>query len=351
MPRPLSLSIHDWIVPWRERPWPPDWEAEFGRRAPLALEIGFGNGEFLAREAARRPERNHLGIELSWTSATHLLRRLDPDATPHVRALLVDAEVALEHLFAPASLCALFLHHPCPWPKERHHRRRIVRPETLARMADRLEPGAPLTIVTDHHDYAAWIAEVLEGQVDLVPQHGTTEEAVLPGHEPTKYQRKAMAQGVDIHYFRWVRPPEPGRAAVRPSPPPAPDAMPSLTLQGHLAGDDLFAGFEPGVHTEDHDGVPVVVKLVGAYRRTDEGPWLVRVLTQEGPLRQEFALEVAPRDAGRLLIKLSSLGSPHPTAAVKRAVWHAAAWLRAAHPQLEIQSHNLGAPATAEVSR
>jgi tRNA (guanine-N7-)-methyltransferase len=341
MPRPLPLSIADWLIPWRERTWPLPLHEEFGRETPLALEIGFGNGEFLEREARGHPERDHVGIELSWTSATHLFRRLDKGGPTNVRVLLADAEVALRHVFAPASLVEVFVNHPCPWPKDRHAARRLVRPEVLRLLATRMAAGAPLLVVTDHAEYAVQIAEVLEGQEDFAPQHGATEVAEIPGREPTKYQRKAMAEGIPIHYFPWVR-----VAGGEPAAEASEEVeMPSLTLNGSVPPETLFAGFEPDVETTSPDGVPTVVKLVSAYQRVDREGWLVEALVKEDRLQQDFAIEVVPRGEERLLVKVSHLGHAHPTFGVKRAVWRVGRWLWLKHPELGLEHHNLGAAA------
>ena len=77
MPRPLSRSLEDHVLDWRASSWPVAWPTVFGREAPLALEIGFGNGQFLVEQAAEHPERDHVGIELSWSGATRLFKRID----------------------------------------------------------------------------------------------------------------------------------------------------------------------------------------------------------------------------------------------------------------------------------
>ena len=352
MPRVLSSSIADWIVPWRERPWPLDWAAEFGREAPLALEIGFGNGEFLEREAKRHPERNHVGIELSWTSVTYLLRRLDKGGAPHARVVLASAEVALTHLFAPGSLCEVFVNHPCPWPKERHQGRRLIRHETLPLLADRMELGAPLTIVTDHAAYATWIAETLERQSALRPARGSTEVAELPGRETTKYERKALAAGVSIHYFPWRKEAEPGAVGRDRSEPLSATEMPSLILERAPSSGaapapelaQLLRGFETQLLRDQVRGVQIIVKLIAAFRREGAPSWLVHALVKEDHLQQELALEVVPHASpGNVLVKLSPLGHAHPTAGVKSAVWQLGAWITARHPQLRVAHHNLGA--------
>lgn len=341
--RPLSLSIQEHVLDWRPLPWPVRWPEVFGREAPLVLEIGFGNGQFLVEQALEHPERDHVGIELSWSAATRLLRRLEQAGTGNVRVLLVDAEAALVNLFAPESLAEVFVNHPCPWPKARHEERRLLSPAGLALVADRMRTGARLTIVTDHAEYAAWLREILLAQEPLRSCHATAEVSAIPGRRPTKYERKAMAQGVPIHYFQWEK-----RAPARAPAPPSetPDAMPSLILRGPHDARRLFAGFEPQVFQEEHDGVPVVVRLGAVYRRVDEDAWLVETLLLEDRLRQEFGILVVGRGPEELLVKLSSLGRPHPTHGVKRAVWCVGRWLSSRHPHLVLAHENLGAAAT-----
>src|SRR5436190_10177574 len=117
MPRPLSISLQENVLDWQRRAWPIAWDEVFGRSAPLALEIGFGNGAFLVERAEETPARDFIGIELSWTAATHLFRRLARAELTNVRTLLGDAEALVQHAFAPGSLSEVFINHPCPWPK------------------------------------------------------------------------------------------------------------------------------------------------------------------------------------------------------------------------------------------
>lgn len=339
MARPLSVSLQDHVLEWAQLPWPADWSACFGRRAPLALEIGFGNGDFLVREALAHPERDHLGIELSWTAATHLFRRLGQAGCTNVRVLLGDAEALVEQLFAPATLDEVFVNHPCPWPKARHHERRLLRRDFLATLAARMRPGAPLTIVTDHAEYAAWLHDELAAEASLASRHATVEVAAIAGRAPTKYQLKAMAQGIPIHFFEWQK--RPDAPATVPSPSAPSPAMPTLTLTGARPGLDLFADFRPQRFREQERGIEVIVRLQAVYRRPDRPVWLVETFVQEDRLRQMFALDVVLRDE-QVLIKPSVMGQPYPTHGVKRAVWCAAMWLRARHPGLAVTHESLG---------
>ena len=181
--------------------------------------------------SARRPGRDHVGIELSWTAATHLFRRLQAAELTNVRALLGDAEELVRHNFVAGQLDEVFVNHPCPWPKSRHVVRRLLARSFLALLAERMRPGAKLTVVTDHADYARWLGGELAAQSALVSCHATAEVASLPERTPTKYQLKAMAQGIPIHYFEWRKadgandaPATPERAAEI--------SMPTLILAG-----------------------------------------------------------------------------------------------------------------------
>lgn len=347
MPRPLSLDLQRHVVDWRGLPWPLDWPALFGRRAPLDLEIGFGNGDFLVDQAVAHPERDHVGIELSWTAATRLFGRLHRAGVDNVRVLLADVEVALLHLFEPGSLARVQANHPCPWPKARHEERRLFAPDFLALVASRMELGAPLTIVTDHAEYAEWLGERLCAQTALASRHATTEVSELPGHRPTKYQLKAMAEGVAIHYFEWEKRAEPDRA-------PAPahrdsgrggedtESMPTVTLRGPYERGSLLKDALPRTGRETRDGVEVACKLAAVYRREDPPMWLVEALVSEGRLRQEFGILVLERGPEELLVKLSGLGRPHPTYGVKRAVAELGRLLVETNADLAVARENVG---------
>jgi len=340
--RPLSSVLHDYLLEWRAEAWPIRWAEVFGREAPLVLEIGFGNGQFLVEQALAHPERDHVGIELSWAAATRLLKRIDKHALTNVRMMLIDAEAALTHHFAPESLVEVFVNHPCPWPKDRHAGRRVLQPAMLTLLTDRMQTHAPLTVVTDHAEYAAWVSEILQAQEALVSLHEGAETLAIPGRNPTKYERKALARGIPIHYFEWRKDSPLAAQAPTESHP----EMMSLTLRGPHEASSLLAGFEPQVFHERHDGIEVIVRFGAWYRRADEAGWLVEVLLMEDQLRQDFGLAIVPRGENDLLVKLSGLGLPHPTFGVKRAVWILGRWLTQRHPELELVHENLGAAAS-----
>ena len=121
----------------------------FGREAPVILEIGFGNGESLASSAAAHPETNYLGIEVHRPGAGSLLRRLATEELDNVRVMLGDAKDILADRIPVASLSAVQLFFPDPWPKKRHHKRRLVQPDFAALVTSRLKPGGDWHLATD----------------------------------------------------------------------------------------------------------------------------------------------------------------------------------------------------------
>ncbi|MEX1024461.1 MAG: tRNA (guanosine(46)-N7)-methyltransferase TrmB [Planctomycetota bacterium] len=346
--RSLARRIDRFLVPWRRCAWPLDWHDVFGRTAPLALEIGFGNGEFLAQEAREHPERDYVGLEISWESTLRLMHRIVKYELRNVRVALGDAELLTGVLFAPDTLVECTLNHPCPWPKDRHHKRRLIQAPFLSVLAERLRMDAVVTIQTDHADYARWIGEALEAQRDLVSCFETTEVASLGERMSTKYQCKATDAGVPIHYFRWrkARDPQPRPQLPYLTPPASfpttSETMPSVTLTGPFDIEQLFEGFTSRVTRAEHEGQDVHVRLHGAWRHAERPAWLIETLTREGKLDQDFALLVQRDDAGRLLLKDSQFGHPHPTWGVRRALWEAAAYVLERHPELVLHHHNLG---------
>ena len=175
----------------------PDWSVPFGRQAPLDLEIGFGNGEFLAREAAAHPERNFLGVERRWSGTGRALRRLEHAGVENVRLLQMDARVMLRRLIHPRSLGRVFCFFPCPWRKEKDAKHRIHSREFWRLLGSRMEPGGSSTLVTDWQDYADWVERQLVGAGWRV------ERSLVPAHLGTRYERKWAAKGQqEFHRFQ-----------------------------------------------------------------------------------------------------------------------------------------------------
>ncbi|MFP4113703.1 MAG: tRNA (guanosine(46)-N7)-methyltransferase TrmB [Spirochaetota bacterium] len=129
---------------------------------PLVLEIGFGMGAATAELAENFPQTNYLGVEVYKPGVGKLLSRIEERGLENVRIIHDDAILVLEQMVPPSSLDGIHLFFPDPWPKKRHHKRRIVRPALTQTMAQRLRPGGYLYMVTDWAEYAHAALDVLE---------------------------------------------------------------------------------------------------------------------------------------------------------------------------------------------
>ena len=136
--------------------------AAFGRHAPLTLEIGFGNGESLLYQARERPDGNFIGVEVHRPGVGRLLMALDRENIGNVRVYCADAVDVLRHCIGAGSLSTLQIYFPDPWPKKRHHKRRLIQPEFALLAASRLRPGGRWLLATDWLPYAEHMRDVLD---------------------------------------------------------------------------------------------------------------------------------------------------------------------------------------------
>ena len=175
-------------------PAPLDLAAVFGRNAPTILEIGFGMGETTAQIAQAHPEVNYLGIEVHSPGVGSLLKLIATHGLRNVRILQHDAMEVVEHMLAPAALDGVFVFFPDPWPKKRHHKRRLIQPRFVHSLALRLKPGGVLHLATDWHDYALQMLDVLRSE----PLLQDTAEGFVPRpqYRPlTKFEQRGLRLG------------------------------------------------------------------------------------------------------------------------------------------------------------
>lgn len=140
---------------------PIDFAAAFGRTAPLHVEIGFGNGAALAAMAVAHPENDYLGIEVHRPGVGSLLRAVADAGLTNVRVISADAAEVLAQRVADGALAAVYVFFPDPWPKLRHHKRRLIQPEFVALVGRKLKPGGMLHCATDWQNYAEQMLAVL----------------------------------------------------------------------------------------------------------------------------------------------------------------------------------------------
>jgi tRNA (guanine-N7-)-methyltransferase len=176
---------------------PLDFARVFGRSAPVVLEIGFGMGETMAEIAASNPDIDYLGVEVHAPGVGSLLRMIEARGLRNVRIVQHDATDMAEHMVVPSSLAGIHVFFPDPWPKKRHHKRRLLQVDFARLLATRLEPGGYLHVATDWVDYAEWIVEVL-GQTEL--ENTAERYAPRPAYRPlTKFERRGLALGHAVH--------------------------------------------------------------------------------------------------------------------------------------------------------
>jgi tRNA (guanine-N7-)-methyltransferase len=188
---------HDSLLPRYGVPYSParlDLDALFGRSAPHVLEIGFGMGETTAAVAATQPGIDYLGIEVHTPGVGSLLKLIDERALANVRIVQHDAVEVLEHMIAPDALDGVHIFFPDPWPKKRHHKRRLIQPPLVALIASRLKPGGYIHAATDWEEYAQQILEVLSGEPTL--RNAAQTFAPRPAYRPlTKFEQRGLRLG------------------------------------------------------------------------------------------------------------------------------------------------------------
>jgi tRNA (guanine-N7-)-methyltransferase len=169
-------------------------EQVFGRRAPTILEIGFGMGETTAQIAQAHPENNYLAIEVHTPGVGSLLKLIAEGGLTNLRLIQHDAVEVLEHMIAPASLAGAHIFFPDPWPKKRHHKRRLVQPAFVALLASRLAPGAYVHAATDWQEYAEQILAVFAAEPALA--NTAPDFAPRPDYRPlTKFESRGLKLG------------------------------------------------------------------------------------------------------------------------------------------------------------
>jgi len=185
---------------------PIDFPALFGRTAPVVLEIGFGMGLTTAEIAAARPDTDFLGVEVYTPGVGSLLRQLELRGLANVRVIQQDAVEVLRERIAPGSLAGIHVYFPDPWPKKRHHKRRLIQPAFVARLAERLAPGGYLHCATDWSDYAEQMLAVLSAE----PRLANTAGGYAPRPDwrpPTRFEQRGLRLGHGVWDLMFERRP------------------------------------------------------------------------------------------------------------------------------------------------
>ena len=191
----------------KDREAPLDLDALFGRHAPRVLDIGFGDGEAVVTSAANYPDLDYLGVEVHEPGVGHLLLLLEKTGLTNVRVIVRDAADVIREQLRDGSFQAVNLFFPDPWPKKRHHKRRLVQPAFIAGVARVLVRGGLLHVATDWTDYAEHARAVVgvDARFAAVGNDDDLCQNPLAFRPPTKFERRGRRLGhevVDLYYRR-----------------------------------------------------------------------------------------------------------------------------------------------------
>ena len=188
---------HDTLLPRYGIPFVPhvvDLDQAFGRSAPKILEFGFGMGETTAAIAAAHPENDYLGIEVHTPGVGSLLKQIAALELTNLRVIQHDAVEVLTQMIAPATFDGVHIFFPDPWPKKRHHKRRLIQTPFLALLVGRMKPGAYLHVATDWQEYAEQVLSVLAAEPQL--RNTVDDYAPRPDYRPqTKFESRGLKLG------------------------------------------------------------------------------------------------------------------------------------------------------------
>jgi tRNA (guanine-N7-)-methyltransferase len=173
---------------------PLDFEAAFGRKAPVILEIGFGMGDTTAFIAKNAPEQDFIGVEVHTPGVGSLLKLIGEQELGNLRVIQHDAVEVLDHMIPANSLAGVHIYFPDPWHKARHNKRRLIQAPFVKKLVDHLAPGGYLHCATDWEDYAVQMLEVLGAEPGL--QNTAQGYAEKPAYRPlTKFENRGLKLG------------------------------------------------------------------------------------------------------------------------------------------------------------
>jgi tRNA (guanine-N7-)-methyltransferase len=184
----------------------PSWEEVFGNDNPLNLEIGFGVGNFIIEMGIREPNENFIGMDFYHKGIRKAITRLEKYEINNARIVYGDAKEKIPLLFNREELNRVYINFPDPWPKKRHHKRRLIKPAFIKILADKLKCGGEVHIATDYESYAIEILDFFEKECLLSNKNGTGNFLFQKEGVPkTKYEKKFISAGERIYYLEFTK--------------------------------------------------------------------------------------------------------------------------------------------------
>lgn len=321
--------------------WPTKWTDLFGREAPLFMEIGFGNAQFLIDWAQRAPEANLIGIEISLPSIRKAESKVKNQSLDNVQVIHGNARLVLQSSLSCESLDHLYLNFPDPWHKAAHHHRKLINEHFLHLVATRMKPGGLLDIATDDPGYQ----EVITESLARTPYFSSRTDQPFATDDleriRTKYELKALAEGRTCQYYKWVRNTTPAENIF---PHPKELDMPHVVLTQMPSFTELSQKFTPQRY-----GGEIPVRLLRMYKSLNVSQsselqgesLLVETHIAEDPLPQRVGLILQQRPNDEVLLSVTEFGFPRPTEGVHVAVACMAHWITNLDSEIKIKHHNL----------
>ncbi len=299
-----SLKYH--IHPERMEKLPLDWQEVFSRSAPIWVEIGFGNGEYLTRLAEIHPEVNFVGFELSLTSFVKCQKKLYDKGIDNVRVVMVDGRFGLRELFADETVERVIVNFPCPWSKKRHEKRRITAGDFIQALGAVLVRNGRFELMTDDENYAREVHEKLleSGYFKAFPITVDLEREVT-----TRYERKWKEMGRHTYFIAAEKI---KKAKVE-----------RLTWEGedvHVkiekVSEERIKNLQGKVFKGKKDRVFIVKEV---YKSSHRDSFFLKVISSDKGFNQNYGVTVERRKNG-WIVALDSISLPYRTPAVKWSV-------------------------------
>jgi tRNA (guanine-N7-)-methyltransferase len=288
---------------------------------PLAVEIGFGNGEYLERLAATRRDATVIGIEISQWCLAKGARRALSGGFENIRLLLGDARYLLKYAFEGECILEAFMNFPCPWPKRRHSGRRVTRGGFTGLLGSRLLPGGTFTLATDVDWYAAETMEAFGALPSFEVEPVVRVEH--PRECGTKYERKWLEMGRDIYEVRARKNERAERGAPIQSGERETAELAELPLESSAALDaESFRDLALSLKNDTLEGPGYRVVFREAFLGPDMSA-LVKIISVDEGFEQHYYLKLVHAD-GKLLAKVDSIGHPYRTPGVRASLRHVA---------------------------
>jgi tRNA (guanine-N7-)-methyltransferase len=318
------------FVNYQQYLFPIDWDNSFTQKGDLHLEVGFGDGRYTAFRAQEAPNDRFVGVELSGASIARARKRLAREGITNVKLLKVTAQLALQHLFAQASLSSITVNFPDPWPKERHAENRLLRVPFFELAATRLSHRGEIRLATDHPDYLAQARaeSVQTGLYQLVTR--PAPDAVFA----TKYALKWKAQGKPLYYQVFTRT---DTSSTKHYPIlQRKQVMAHAVLAGDLPVELTFTKL-----VEDYADGHVILHEVT--RSLQEPKLLIRATINEPSLRQQVLVSVRQKEPytdAEVIVALEPFGDPLVTKTSKGAVHAVCEWLLSQSDKLSVKDRS-----------